>query len=159
MIRIAVLPGDGIGPEVLEGPRTVLAALSATGALDVSGPWPIGATAHAELGEGLPAATLRACEEADAILLGAVGEHPGVPIEQYRPELALLGLREHFDLRVSVRRVSRLGAAPLTIVRNLLGGAYGDAATRHESDGTTAARDEIVLDVAADRRAGPHRLR
>jgi isocitrate/isopropylmalate dehydrogenase len=147
MIRVAVLPGDGIGPEVLDGPRAVLAALEAAGVLEVTGPWPVGATAFAMLGEGLPSATLEACEQADAILLGAVGEHPGVAVEAYRPELALLSLREHFDLRVSIRQVSRIGTPPLTIVRNLLGGAYGDASTREESDGTTTARDEVVLGV------------
>jgi isocitrate/isopropylmalate dehydrogenase len=146
VIRVAVLPGDGIGREVLEGPLAVLEGLASSGVLEVTGPWPVGATAHDALGEGLPAATLGACEEADAIFLGAVGEHPGVPIERYRPELALLELREHFDLRVSIRRVSRVGGRPLTIVRNLLGGAYGDAGTRLESDGTTAARDDLVLE-------------
>ena len=147
MIRVAVLPGDGIGPEVLEGPRAVLAALAAGGRLEVTGPWPVGASAYTSEADGLPAATLRACEEADAILLGAVGEHPGVPLEDYRPELALLALRERFDLRVSIRQVSRVGRPPLTIVRNLLGGAYGDASTRVESDGRST-RDEIALDVA-----------
>jgi isocitrate/isopropylmalate dehydrogenase len=146
VITVAVLPGDGIGPEVLEGPRVVLDVLAAAGVVEVTGPWPVGATAFAEQGEGLPAATMQACEAADAIFLGAVGEQPGVPLDAYRPELALLGLREHFDLRVSIRRVSRPGGTPLTIVRNLLSGAYGGASTRQESDGTTPAGDEIVLD-------------
>jgi isocitrate/isopropylmalate dehydrogenase len=145
VIRVAVLPGDGIGPEVLEGPVAILRGLAGAGLVEVTGPWPVGASAFAEGAEGLPDATLRACEEADAIFLGAVGEQPGVALEDYRPELALIGLREHFDLRVSVRWVSRLGGPPLTIVRNLLGGAYGDAATRTESDGRGAARDEVVL--------------
>jgi isocitrate/isopropylmalate dehydrogenase len=145
VIRVAVLPGDGIGPEVLEGPVAVLRSLAAAGLLEVTGPWPVGASAFAEAGEGLPAPTLEACEAADAIFLGAVGEQPGLAVQDYRPELALLGLREHFDLRVSVRRVDRLGRPPLTIVRNLLGGAYGDATTRTESDGSRAARDEVVL--------------
>jgi isocitrate/isopropylmalate dehydrogenase len=147
VITIAVLPGDGIGPEVLEGPCAVLDGLASAGVVEVSGRWPVGASAFAELGEGLPASTLRACEDADAIFLGAVGEQPGVALAAYRPELALLALRQHFDLRVSIRRVVRPGAPPLTIVRNLLGGAYGDASTRQESDGTAPARDEIRLDV------------
>ena len=130
MIRVAVLPGDGIGPEVLEGPVAVLRSLAGAGLLQVTGPWPVGASAFAEAAQGLPEATLDACEAADAIFLGAVGEQPGVALEDYRPELALIGLREHFDLRVSVRRVARRGLPPLTIVRNLLGGAYGDTTTR-----------------------------
>jgi isocitrate/isopropylmalate dehydrogenase len=148
VIRVAVLPGDGIGPEVLAGPYAVLRALEAAGRVEVTGPWPVGASAYAELGDGLPAGTLQACEEADAVFLGAVGEQPGAVLDAYRPELALIGLREHFDLRVSVRRVSRFEATPLTIVRNLLGGAYGDMTTRRESDGTKPAQDELVLDVA-----------
>src|SRR5690349_18766871 len=107
MIRVALLPGDGVGAEVLAGPSALLRELADRDVLEVTGPWPIGAHAFAETGDGLPPATLAACEDADAILLGAVGEHPGVPIGDYRPELALIGLREHFDLRVSVRQVWR----------------------------------------------------
>jgi isocitrate/isopropylmalate dehydrogenase len=148
VIRIAVLPGDGIGPEVLAGPLMVLQDLQVSGRVEATGPWAVGASGHAATGEGLPRVTLDACEKADAILLGAVGDQPGVALAGYRPELALLGLREHFDLRVSIRRVVRRGRPPLTIVRNLLAGAYGDAATRRESDGTSAAHDQIVLEVA-----------
>jgi isocitrate/isopropylmalate dehydrogenase len=148
VIRVALLPGDGIGPEVLDGPVTVLRALAETGRVEVTGPWPVGASAYAKEGTGLPEATLRACEDADAIFLGAVGEHPGVPVDAYRPELALIGLREHFDLRISIRQVSRPSQPPLTIVRNLLGGAYGDVSTRQESAGVGPARDELELGVA-----------
>ncbi len=148
MIRVAVLPGDGIGAEVLDGPCAVLRELEVTGKVEVTGPWPVGATAYAALGEGLPAITLEACEQADAIFLGAVGEHPGVALDGYRPELALLSLRAHFDLRVSIRQLPRRDRAPLTIVRNLLGGAYGDSTRRQESDGAGAAHDELVLDPA-----------
>jgi isocitrate/isopropylmalate dehydrogenase len=115
--------------------------------VDVTGPWPVGATARATIGDGLPETTVVACEDADAILLGAVGEQPGIDVNTYRPELALLGLREHFDLRVSVRRVAWLDGRRLAIVRNLLGGAYGDSTTRIESDGHSPATDEVVLDV------------
>jgi isocitrate/isopropylmalate dehydrogenase len=147
MIRVALLPGDGVGQEVLDGPAAILRALADRDIVEVTGPWPVGASAFAATGEGLPATTLRACEEADAILLGAVGEHPGVPLAGHRPELALIGLREHFDLRVSVRQVWRGRRTPLTFVRNLLGGAYGKG--RVESDGTTAASD--VLELHPDR--------
>ena len=160
VIRVAVLPGDGIGPEVLEGPVAVLRSLAGAGLLEVTGPWPVGASAFAEGGPG-PARTRRwrACEAADAIFLGAVGEQPGVALEDYRPELALIGLREHFDLRVSVRRVSRRGLPPLTIVRNLLGGAYGDATTRTESDRLGGGRGRGRAHRDADRGAGRDRLR
>jgi isocitrate/isopropylmalate dehydrogenase len=145
MTRIAVLPGDGIGPEVVQGPVAVLEEIAARGVVELTGPWPVGASAFASHGDGLPAKTLEACEEADAILFGAAGEHPGVPLAAYRPEESLLRLREHFDLRVSVRQVVVPGRRPLTIVRNLLGGAYGTAATRRESDGSEPAGDELRL--------------
>lgn len=90
--------------------------------------------------------TLAACEDADAILLGAVGDHPGVELFGYRSEMPLLNLREHFDLRVSVRDIWRGGQRPLTIVRNLLGGSYGCPSTRHESDGVDDAADQIILE-------------
>jgi isocitrate/isopropylmalate dehydrogenase len=145
MIRFAVLPGDGIGGEVLAGPLEILTRLAAQGRLEVSGPWPVGASAYLAGGEGLPAATLAACKAADAILFGAVGEHPGFAAADYRPEQSLLFLREYFDLRVSIRQVWRGEQAPLTIVRNLLGGAYGNAATRDESDGARPASDLVRL--------------
>lgn len=147
MIKIALLPGDGIGTEVLGGPAEILDRLAASGVLSVSGPWPIGASAFAECGDGLPSETLDACEEADAILLGAVGDHPGVHTGEYRPELALIALRQHFDLRVSIRRIRRKGRPPLTFVRNLLGGAYGSG-TRHESIGQSSASDLFELNPA-----------
>ncbi len=146
MIQFAVLPGDGIGGEVLAGPLGLLEALAQDGRLSFSGPWAVGASAYLACGEGLPAETLAACEAADVILFGAVGEHPGFQAGTYRPELALLQLRELFDLRISVRQVWRQGQAPLTIVRNLLGGAYGSAATRQESDGRRPASDLVQLD-------------
>ncbi len=145
MRRIAVLPGDGVGPEVIEGPVALLERLAASGVVELSGPWPVGASSFGAEGEGLPAKTLAACDEADAILFGAAGEHPGVPLEDYRPEHSLLTLREHYDLRISIRQVLARGSRPITVVRNLLGGAYGSASTRKESDGTQPAADEMIL--------------
>lgn len=147
MISIALLPGDGVGPEVLDGPAELARRLAAVGAVEMTGPWPVGASAFGAIGDGLPVETLEACEQADAILLGAVGEHPGVPLSAYRPETALLALRVHFDLRVSVRQVWRGERPPMTVVRNLLGGAYASA-SRVESDGIPAASDLFELDAA-----------
>lgn len=146
MITIALLPGDGVGTEVLDGPTWIARELARRKVVDVTGPWPIGASSFAATGEGLPTATIRACEESDAILMGAVGEHPGVSIDAYRPELALLTLRNHFDFRVSIRQVWGPSLASLTFVRNLLGGAYGPVDARRESDGTTPAWDRFELE-------------
>lgn len=147
MRTVALVPGDGVGEEVLAGPTEVAALLADRGVLRLTGPWPAGATSFAATGEVLPPATVEACEVADAVLLGAIGEHPGVVAPGFRPELALIGLREHFDLRVSVRQVWQPKRAPLTFVRNLLGGAYGAAASRVESDGTGPAHDTFTLTV------------
>jgi isocitrate/isopropylmalate dehydrogenase len=147
MIAIALLPGDGVGTEVLDGPSKLVHWLADRGEVEVTGPWPVGATAWSPSHNGLPPDTIAACENADAILLGAVGEHPGIPLD-FRPELALIGLREHFDLRVSIRQVWRPGQPTLTFVRNLLAGAYGDSSKRIEGDATTAAADIFELDTA-----------
>jgi isocitrate/isopropylmalate dehydrogenase len=144
---VALVPGDGVGEEVLAGPIEIARALEARGVLRLTGPWPAGATSFGATGEVLPAASVAACEAADAVLLGAIGEHPGVAAPGFRPELALIGLREHFDLRVSVRQVWQPKRAPLTFVRNLLGGAYGAASVRVESDGSGPASDTFTLTV------------
>ncbi len=157
MIRLAVLPGDGVGPEVMEGPTELLRKLASQKRLELTGPWPIGASSYASTGEGLPDETLRACEEADAIFLGAVGEYPGFSAGHYRTEESLLRLRVHFDFNISIRQVWRGDDPPLTIVRNLLDGAYGGADIREESDGQQPASDlfrlspehiEAVVDVS-----------
>ncbi|SNS89128.1 Malate/lactate/ureidoglycolate dehydrogenase, LDH2 family [Geodermatophilus pulveris] len=131
MIRVALLPGDGIGEEVLDGPARLLRRLAADGAVEVTGPWPVGARAAAATGDVLPAETLAACDAADAVLLGAVGEDPRVPDGVCpRPEVALHRLRERYDLRISVRDVPFRDGTELTVVRNLIGGSYGGADDR-----------------------------
>ena len=146
--RIAVLPGDGVGAEVVAGPVELLEAIAEAGRIEVTGPWPVGASAFGELGTGLPADTLAACDGSDAMFFGAAGEHPGVSLDDYRPEHSIIGLRQRYDLRVSIRTIVRPGESrgrPLIVLRNLLGGAYGAASTRTESDGSDAAGDEVIL--------------
>ncbi|MDP9459198.1 MAG: isocitrate/isopropylmalate family dehydrogenase, partial [Actinomycetota bacterium] len=128
MIRIALLPGDGVGEEVLDGPSRLLRRLAERGLVEVTGPWPVGARAAAESRSVLPEETLAACDDADALLLGAVGEDPRVPPEVCpRPEVALHRLRERYDLRISVREIPVDEHSDLTVVRNLIGGSYGGA--------------------------------
>ena len=146
--RVAVLPGDGVGAEVVAGPVELLEAIAGAGRIELTGPWPVGASAFGELGTGLPADTLAACDDSDAMFFGAAGEHPGVSLDDYRPEHSIIGLRQRYDLRVSIRNIVRAGEGgghPLIVLRNLLGGAYGAASTRTESDGTDAACDEVIL--------------
>ena len=153
--RIAVLPGDGVGAEVVAGPAELLQVAADAGRIELTGPWPVGASAFGELGTGLPADTLAACDDSDAMFFGAAGEHPGVSLDDYRPEHSIIGLRQRYDLRVSIRSIVRVdsGSAdgntdrgrPLIVLRNLLGGAYGAADTRTESDGSDPACDEVIL--------------
>jgi 3-isopropylmalate dehydrogenase len=150
MSTVALLPGDGIGAEVLEGPVAFLRQLERDGApVRLTGPWPYGTTGWMQTGSILPAETVAACREADVILSGAVGTHPGVTAEQCpNPEAALIELRHVFDLRISVRTVCVPGAQDVTIVRNITGGAYAGPDRHTESDGTGPAEDLLVLEPA-----------
>jgi LDH2 family malate/lactate/ureidoglycolate dehydrogenase/isocitrate/isopropylmalate dehydrogenase len=146
VIRIALLPGDGVGEEVLEGPTRLLRRLADRGVVEVTGPWPVGARAAASTGSVLPDETLAACDDADALLLGAVGEDPAVPPEVCpRPEIALHRLRERYDLRISVREIPVDQHSDLTVVRNLIGGSYGGAADRTFSTDGGEAVDVLRL--------------
>ncbi|BBE10025.1 3-isopropylmalate dehydrogenase [Mycoavidus cysteinexigens] len=101
MTKIAVLAGDGIGPEI------VAQALKVLEALDVSfdfEPAPVGGAGYAVAGHPLPAATLALAQAADAVLFGAVGDwkYDTLPRE-LRPEQAILGLRKHLQLFANLR--------------------------------------------------------
>jgi 3-isopropylmalate dehydrogenase len=148
MSTVALLPGDGIGAEILDGPVAFLRQMERDGApVRVTGPWPYGTTGWMQTGSVLPAETVAACREADVILSGAVGTHPGVTAEQCpNPEAALIRLRHEFDLRVSVRTVLVPGREDVTIVRNITGGAYAGPDRHRESDGSTPAEDLLVLE-------------
>jgi 3-isopropylmalate dehydrogenase len=138
--RIVGLPGDGIGPEVYASACRVLAVLQETHALGVElDERLIGGAAVDATGDPLPQATVDACRQADAALLGAVGgpKWDGNPAEQ-RPELGLLRLRAEFSLFCNLRpivthpalhafsplRPERLQGVDLMIVRELTGGSY-----------------------------------
>ncbi len=116
---IACLPGDGIGPEVLDQAVRVLMSLPVD--VDVVR-LPFGGAAIDELGEPLPDETLDACRSSRAVLLGAVGG-PRWDGGDVRPEQGLIGLRKALDVYANLRP-SRLGAIDLLIVRELVGGLY-----------------------------------
>jgi 3-isopropylmalate dehydrogenase len=116
---IACLPGDGIGPEVLEQAVRVLDQLP----LDVEAVrLPFGGAAIDELGDPLPAETLAACRSARAVLLGAVGG-PKWDGGSVRPEAGLLGLRKELDVYANLRPAVQ-GDVDLVIVRELVAGLY-----------------------------------
>jgi 3-isopropylmalate dehydrogenase len=148
MTTIALLPGDGIGAEILDGPVAFLRQLARDGLpVELTGPWPYGTTGWLETGSTLPDTTIAACRNADVVLSGAVGTHPGVTSDQCpNPEAALIELRHIFDLRISVRTVRVPGGDDVVIVRNITGGAYAGPERRTESDGVSPAEDRLVLE-------------
>jgi len=139
-IRIAVLPGDGIGVEVTAEAQRVLAAVGQRfGHRFVMEAGLVGAAAMDTTGEPLPAATLALCRRAQAVLFGAVGDpRYDDPRAPRRPEQALLGLRQELGLYANLRPVTiypelsaaspvrpeRAAGADLVVVRELTGGLY-----------------------------------
>jgi 3-isopropylmalate dehydrogenase len=100
-MKIAVLPGDGIGPEIMAQ------ALKALNALDLrfeAEQAPVGGAAYEVAGHPLPEATLALAKAADAVLFGAVGDWKYDTLERaLRPEQAILGLRKHLQLFANFR--------------------------------------------------------
>ena len=116
---VACLPGDGIGPEVLQEALRVLAVLP----VEVETvELPFGGAAIDELGEPLPQLTLETCRSARAVLLGAVGG-PRWDGGSVRPEAGLLGLRQALDVYANLRPAKQ-GDVDLIVVRELVGGLY-----------------------------------
>ncbi len=138
--HIAVLPGDGIGSEVTEeAVRVLRAAASAHGFSLSFDEHPVGGVALDRFDDPLPEATLRACRQADAVLLGAVGgpnwDHETGP---RRPESGLLKLRKGLNVYANLRpvavpaslaeasplRADRVAGTDVLIVRELTSGIY-----------------------------------
>lgn len=104
MMKIAILPGDGIGPEIVAQAVRVLEALSADGITITLENALIGGCAVDATGEPYPAATHQLVSQADAILLGAVGgpQYDALPREQ-RPERGLLAIRKALNMFANLR--------------------------------------------------------
>ena len=103
-MKIAILPGDGIGPEIVGQAQRVLEALRGDGLPITTESAPIGGAGHAAGGHPLPPATLALAERADAILLGAVGgpQFDTLP-RALRPEQGILGIRKALGLFANLR--------------------------------------------------------
>jgi 3-isopropylmalate dehydrogenase len=173
-LKITVLPGDGIGPEVIEQALRVLKTVAETYGHDFSfRDGLIGGEAIRQAGTPLPGATLDACLESDAVLLGAVGspEFDALAPSQ-RPEAGLLTLRKALGCYANLRpvkcyepisdcsplRAEVIAGADLLIVRELLGGLYfgeprglsdeGDSPCAYNTLRYTVAEVERVARVA-----------
>jgi 3-isopropylmalate dehydrogenase len=162
--KIVLLPGDGIGPEIVRvAVRVLKDCASRFGHQFVFAEFPFGGCAIDATGMPLPAETLAACRAADAILLGAVGGSKWDPLSiGKRPESGLLGLRKELDLyinlrpidlRPSLRKLSPLNAersrdVHIDIVRELAGDIYFGAHRLHSDAGGERATDEAVYTTA-----------
>ena len=160
-IKLMVLPGDGIGPEVVaEGERVLKAVARRYGHTLIRNEGLIGGCAIDLTGVALPAETLHACQQADAVLLGAVGgpewDNPSASV---RPEQGLLAIRKELQLFANLRPVSvharllnssplrpeRLSGVDLLVVRELTGGIYfGEKSRIKLPDGQESATDTLV---------------
>jgi 3-isopropylmalate dehydrogenase len=174
---IAVLPGDGIGPEVIAQAVRVLEAVGERFDIRFSfATFPIGAAGVAAANDPFPAETRAAVKRSDAVLLGAVGDPKldGAPRE-LRPETGLLALRKHLNVYANLRPVAvhpalsgcsplkaeRLQGVDLLVVRELTGGLYyGEPRGRNGASAVntlTYSKSEIervarvAFDAARDR--------
>jgi 3-isopropylmalate dehydrogenase len=135
-MKIAVLPGDGIGPEIVAQAVKVLNVVGPQFDLETA---PVGGAAYDVSGHPLPPATLDLAKKADAILFGAVGDwkYDTLPRE-LRPEQAILGLRKHLELFANFRpaicydeltaasslKPEIVGGLDILIIRELNGDIY-----------------------------------
>ncbi len=153
-LKIALLPGDGIGPEVTAEAVRILKNVAAhSGTAITFSSHRIGGAAIDADGQGLPESTLEACLGANAVLLGAVG-HPKFDgrLPSARPEAALLALRQALGGFANLRpakchaplakrtafQPEKVKGADLLIVRELLGGLYFGEPRGFEASGDTA---------------------
>jgi 3-isopropylmalate dehydrogenase len=175
---IAVLPGDGIGPEVTaEAVRALTAVASTFGHSFEFETALLGGAAIDATGEAMPAATLELCQRADAVLLGAVGGPQwSAPDAKVRPEQGLLGLRKALGLFANLRPVvphpAVLDASPIKaellhgvdimVVRELTGGIYFGDKHRTATEAVdvcryTVTEIERVVRLAAELARGRRR--
>ncbi|HEX8957135.1 MAG TPA: 3-isopropylmalate dehydrogenase [Burkholderiaceae bacterium] len=99
--KIAVLPGDGIGPEIVEQAVRVLNTLGESFEMETA---EVGGAGYAAHGHPLPEGTLKLAQQADAVLFGAVGDWKYDSLERaLRPEQAILGLRKNLKLFANLR--------------------------------------------------------
>jgi len=162
--KIAVIQGDGIGPEIMKEAIKVLDKASKKYDLKLQYQYAdAGGIAYDKLGTALPSQTIKTCEKSDAILFGSVGgpKWDSLPPEEKIEKVALLGLRKHFDLFANLRPAvvyrPLAKASPLRqdivgngfdilIIRELTGGIYFGKKVLEEnfaSDEMTYKKEEV----------------
>ncbi len=170
-MKIAVLPGDGIGPEIVTEALKVLDALHHDGLVVETQSAPIGGAGYDAAGEPLPPATLKLAQEADAVLLGAVGgpRYDTLP-RALRPEQGILGIRKALGLFANLRPAllyPELAAAStlkpevvagldLMIIRELTGDIYfgQPRGRRTNASGEAEGFDTMLYSEGEIRRIG-----
>lgn len=169
--KIVILPGDGIGPEIIAEGRRILEAVNTQHDLGLTVQTCVfGGAAYDETGSPLPEHTLNACQDASAILLGAIGgpQYDTAP-RDLRPERGLLGLRSALGLFANLRpallypeladasslKPELVSGLDLMIVRELTGGIYfGKPRGIEERDGERVGFNTLVYSESEIRRIG-----
>lgn len=162
--KIVLLPGDGIGPEIMAQAERVLKVVADRfGHQFQFESHLMGGCAIDATGQPLPDATLQACQQADAVLLGAVGGPKwDDPRAKTRPEAGLLKIRKEMKLFANLRPIvpfpQLLDASPLKrhliegvdilFLRELTGGIYFGPSGRRTMEGEEAAYSEMVYRVS-----------
>ena len=165
--KIAILPGDAIGPEVMKEAVKVLRAVEAKANVQFELiEAPFGASAYFEFGHPFPEATKKICSEADAVLKGPVGlsyeETQKIPVDLQPERGAILPLRRHLNTYANIRPVSLpKGLAhfsplkpeivgegiDIVMVRELVGGLYfGSKEVGTAEDGTRYVKEMLEYD-------------
>jgi 3-isopropylmalate dehydrogenase len=182
MIKLTVLPGDGIGPEVTREAVKVLAAVAAEYDLEFEiSEAMMGGCAIDAVGDPLPEETLHQCRRSDVVLLGAIGgpKWDTTDPDKPRPEQGLLGIRKGLELFANIRPVKIfdplieastlkpevIRGVDLVVVRELTGGLYFGASAR-EGDRAYDTLDYrayeverlmwVAFDLARKRRSRVH---
>ncbi|WP_462316880.1 3-isopropylmalate dehydrogenase [Marinilabilia sp.] len=167
-LNIAVLPGDGIGPEIVEQAKKALDAVFAKkGHEAVYTEALVGATAIDKTGNPYPDETHELCMKSDAVLFGAIGDpkYDNDPKANVRPEQGLLAMRKKLGLYANIRPVatfpSLLHKSPLrselvegadfVAIRELTGGIYFGRPQGRSEDGQTAYDTSVYTTEEIDR--------
>lgn len=169
-MKICVLPGDGIGPEIIDQTLRVLEAMRGDGVNFEAEFALVGGAAVDATGKPLPEATSRLADEADALLLGAVGgpKWDSYPRDQ-RPELGLLGIRKQLQLFANLRpailypelanasslKPEIVAGLDILIVRELTGDIYfGQPRGIREENGERVGFNTMIYSESEIRRIG-----